>query len=155
MKSNNWKIDGKSEVVSSGATVKWTDDTFFKIHHQGKTFLGEIIEEKLEERTLKVKVNHREFTIYKEGSLDQLIEELGLNKPIVRKLQVLKAPMPGRVVLITVEVGQEVEVGSALLTLEAMKMENVLKSEGIGTVKSIDVTPDTVVDKGAVLISFE
>ena len=46
-------------------------------------------------------------------------------------------------------------MGSELLTLEAMKMENVLKSEGIGTVKSIDVQAGDVVDKGAVLISFE
>lgn len=152
---DNWKIDGKRTEVTNGATLEWENETFFTIHHQGKTFLGEILEEKLEERTLRLKVNHREFTVYKERGLDQLIEELGLNKPKIRKLQVLKAPMPGRVVSINVEVGQEVEVGSALLTLEAMKMENVLKSEGVGTVKSINVSADTVVDKGAVLISFE
>ena len=155
MKNNNWKIDGKSATLNSGATIEWENDTFFKIHHQGKDFFGEILEERLEERTLKVKINHREFTIYKEGPLDQLIEELGLNKPKVRKLQVLKAPMPGRVVSVSVTAGQEVGVGEALLTLEAMKMENVLKSEGVGIVKSVEVAPDAVVDKGAVLISFE
>lgn len=155
MENNKWKIDGKSEIISSNATVKWTDDTFFKIHYQGKTYLGEILEEKLEEQTLKLKVNHREFTVYKEGPLDQLIEELGLNKPKIKKLQVLKSPMPGRVVSISVEIGQSVEVGEALLTLEAMKMENVLKSEGIGIVKSIEVSPEQVVEKGATLITFE
>lgn len=152
---NNWKIDGTRTNVSSDATVEWENATFFKIHHQGKTFLGEILEEKLEDRTIRLKVNHREITIYKERGLDQLIEELGLNKPKVRKLQVLKSPMPGRVVAISVQVGQEIEVGMPLLTLEAMKMENVLKSEGVGKVKSIEITADTVVEKGAILISFE
>lgn len=152
---NNWKIDGTRTNVSSDATVEWENATFFKIHHQGKTFLGEILEEKLEDRTIRLKVNHREITIYKERGLDQLIEELGLNKPKVRKLQVLKSPMPGRVVAISVQVGQEIEVGVPLLTLEAMKMENVLKSEGVGKVKSIEITADTVVEKGAILISFE
>lgn len=152
---NNWKIDGVRTQISSEATLEWEDNTFFKLHHQGQTFLGEILEEKLEERSIRLKINHREFTVYKERGLDQLIEELGLNKPKIRKLQVLKSPMPGRVVSISVEVGQEVEVGMPLLTLEAMKMENVLKSEGVGKVKSIDVSADTVVEKGAVLISFE
>jgi biotin carboxyl carrier protein len=36
-----------------------------------------------------------------------------------------------------------------------MKMENVLKSEGVGIVKSIEIQAGDVVDKGAVLISFE
>jgi biotin carboxyl carrier protein len=36
-----------------------------------------------------------------------------------------------------------------------MKMENVLKAEGIGTVKAIHIKQDDIVDKGAVLIEFE
>jgi biotin carboxyl carrier protein len=152
---NNWKIDGIRTAVHTETSVEWENDTFFKLHHQGKTFLGEILEDKTEERTIRLKVNHREFTLYKERGLDQLIEELGLNKPKVRKLQVLKSPMPGRVVSIAVQEGQEIEVGMPLLTLEAMKMENVLKSEGIGKVKSIEAQADTVVEKGAILISFE
>ena len=63
--------------------------------------------------------------------------------------------MPGRIVSVAVQVGDEVGVGQELLTLEAMKMENVLKSEGVGTVKSIAIAANDVVDKGAVLISFE
>jgi pyruvate carboxylase len=63
--------------------------------------------------------------------------------------------MPGRIVGIDVKVGDAVEVGNPLLTLEAMKMENVLKSEGVGIVKSIEIQAGDVVDKGAVLICFE
>jgi biotin carboxyl carrier protein len=63
--------------------------------------------------------------------------------------------MPGRIVQISVEVGQELAVGDEILSLEAMKMENVLKADGIGTVKAILITANQVVDKGDVLIEFE
>jgi biotin carboxyl carrier protein len=63
--------------------------------------------------------------------------------------------MPGRIVQIAVEIGQELNVGDEILSLEAMKMENVLKADGIGTVKAILIEANQVVDKGDVLIEFE
>jgi biotin carboxyl carrier protein len=84
-----------------------------------------------------------------------LISSLGLDKPKVRKMKELNSPMPGRVLQLFVSVGDEVSLGDNLLSLEAMKMENILKAEGIGKVKSVQVTAGDVVDKGAVLIEFE
>ncbi|MFM7473832.1 MAG: acetyl-CoA carboxylase biotin carboxyl carrier protein subunit, partial [Crocinitomicaceae bacterium] len=84
-----------------------------------------------------------------------LISSLGLDKPKVRKLKELHSPMPGRVIQIFVSIGEEVSIGDNLLSLEAMKMENILKAEGIGKVKSIQIAGGDVVDKGAVLIEFE
>jgi len=155
MANQNWKLDGEKVVINHRGNVVWEDDRFFRIKFKGQVFLGEVMEESLEDRKLRVKINQREFVISKDGPLDQLISELGLDKVKVRKLQQLKSPMPGRIVSISVNVGDEVQVGDPLLTLEAMKMENVLKSEGVGTVKSIEVAAQEVVDKGAVLISFE
>jgi biotin carboxyl carrier protein len=63
--------------------------------------------------------------------------------------------MPGRIVGIHVKVGSLVNTGDELLTLEAMKMENVLKSDGSGVVKSIEIKEQEVVDKGKVLLTFE
>lgn len=155
MANQNWKVDGDKVVVNHQSNVIWENDRFFSVNHKGTVFHGEVMEENLEDRKLKLKINHREFLISKDGPLDQLISELGLDKVKVRKLQQLKSPMPGRIVSIDVKVGDEVQVGDALLTLEAMKMENVLKSEGVGIVKSIEIQAQDVVDKGAVLISFE
>ena len=155
MANQNWKLDGEKVVVNQQSNVIWEDDRFFSVDHKGQIFHGELMEESLEDRKLKIKINHREFVVSKDGPLDQLISELGLDKIKVRKLQQLKSPMPGRIVGIDVKVGDEVEVGNPLLTLEAMKMENVLKSEGVGIVKSIEIQAGDVVDKGAVLISFE
>ena len=69
--------------------------------------------------------------------------------------QVLRAPMPGMVVRILVEVGQSVQAGQGMIVVEAMKMENELKSTAEGTVASIEVAAGQAVDKGALLISFE
>ncbi|MBL6964730.1 MAG: acetyl-CoA carboxylase biotin carboxyl carrier protein subunit, partial [Bacteroidetes bacterium] len=56
---------------------------------------------------------------------------------------------------IQVEVEDEVSEGQSLLVLEAMKMENIIKSPVNGHIKSIDVKKDTAVDKGQVLIKFK
>ena len=149
-------MDGVSLGPNSEAvTLKWENATFFSLEFNGTLFHGEVIENRMEEGKLLIKLNHRVFEISKDGPLDELIASLGLDKPKVRKLKQLKAPMPGRVVGVAVSVGSEVQPGDPLLTLEAMKMENVLKAEGTGTVKSIAVTPQQVVEKGEVLIEFE
>ena len=63
--------------------------------------------------------------------------------------------MPGRIIGSNVKIGDEINLGDELLTLEAMKMENVLKSDGIGKVKTIHFELQEVVDKNAILITFE
>lgn len=155
MSAQKWKLDGEKVVPNHQASVSWENGTFFTISYKGEKYHGEILEEKLEDRKLRVKINHREFLIEKEGPLDALIAELGLDKVKVRKLKQLQSPMPGRIVSVAVQVGDSIEVGQELLTLEAMKMENVLKSEGVGVVSEIKIAANDVVDKGAVLISFE
>lgn len=155
MANRTWNFDGKDVIGSEGAVVQWDDHRFFKLTYKGQSFHGEILEDGSENNELKIKVNHRVFSVKKKGELDELIAALGLDKPKVRKLKELQAPMPGRIVQISVEVGQELNIGDEILSLEAMKMENVLKAEGIGKVKAILINPDQVVDKGAVLIEFE
>jgi pyruvate carboxylase subunit B len=66
---------------------------------------------------------------------------------------VLKAPMPGLVVRIQVELGQQVTAGTPLIVLEAMKMENQLKAPADGTVTEIRVQPGAAVEKGHILIT--
>ena len=155
MANRDWNFDGEKVIGSDGAVVKWDDETFFTLSYNGQTFSGEILEEATESNFLKLKVNHRVFEVRKKGKLDDLISELGLDVPKIKKLKELEAPMPGRIVNIAVTIGQELEVGDDILSLEAMKMENVLKAEGEGVVKSININTDDVVEKGEVLIEFD
>ena len=68
---------------------------------------------------------------------------------------VLRAPMPGLVLRVHVAQGPGVVAGSGLVVLEAMKMENELKSAGPAVVKAVRVKPGEAVEKGQVLIEFE
>ena len=51
--------------------------------------------------------------------------------------KIVKCPMPGLVVSIDVNEGQEIDIGDKLCTIEAMKMENVIRSEVSGIIKKI------------------
>ncbi|MCL4140359.1 UNVERIFIED_CONTAM: hypothetical protein GTU68_048933 [Idotea baltica] len=63
--------------------------------------------------------------------------------------------MPGLLLAINVEVGQNVKEDDSLLILEAMKMENVITSPRNGIIKSINAVKGNTVDKGTLLIEFE
>ena len=151
---SRWLLDGQEVQSSDGAFVKWYDHTYFLLLHKGKKFHGEIVKDDSENNQLTIKINHRVFQIKKRGELDELIASLGLDVPKIKKLKELTAPMPGRVLKIFVKEGDEIQIGDNVLSLEAMKMENILKAEGIGTVRKICITEGDVVDKGAVLIEF-
>ncbi len=148
-------IDGIEVESGSGAEVRWIDRDFFELIYQGKSFQGEILDRDIENRKLRLKLNHRVFEVRKKFVLDALIAELGLDKVKVKKLKELSSPMPGRILNIQVQVGDHVEVGDPILSLEAMKMENILKSDGEGVVKNVAIEKEQVVDKGQLLIEFE
>jgi len=67
----------------------------------------------------------------------------------------LLAPMPGLILRVAVQVGDAVEAGQSLVVMEAMKMENELRSASHGTVKSIQVEVGTAVEKGVILVEME
>ena len=65
------------------------------------------------------------------------------------------APMPGKVVEIGVKPGQSVEKGTALLTIEAMKMQMLLRAEGPGTVASIPATVGMQIETQDLLLELQ
>jgi biotin carboxyl carrier protein len=153
--SNMWSVNGELIHTTKGASIVWENSQFFTLEYQGKSYHGEILENNLENNRIKLKLNHAVYEVHKKGNLDDLIASLGMDKPKIKRIKELQAPMPGRILQLFVEVGQEVQVGDSILSLEAMKMENVLKSDGVGIVKNIQIEIGNVVDKGAVLIEFE
>jgi acetyl/propionyl-CoA carboxylase alpha subunit len=66
----------------------------------------------------------------------------------------LRAPMPGLVVRVLAEPGQEVAAGAGVVVLEAMKMENELKAPAAGIVGAVRVRPGEPVEKGQVLVEL-
>ena len=69
--------------------------------------------------------------------------------------QAVTAPMPGRVARVLVSPGDEVSVRQGVVVVEAMKMENELRSPKAGRVKDVSVAPGALVEAGRVLIVIE
>ena len=69
--------------------------------------------------------------------------------------KLLLCPMPGLVVKLSVEVGDEVEEGQALCTVEAMKMENILRAERKGKVAKINAEAGASLAVDDVIMEFE
>jgi len=67
----------------------------------------------------------------------------------------LVAPMPGLIVRVNVDVGSAVQPGQGLIVMEAMKMENELRSASGGVVKAVRVKPGVAVERGAILVELE
>lgn len=67
----------------------------------------------------------------------------------------IRALMPGKIVEILADVGDQIERGQGLLVMEAMKMENEIKSPAQGEVKEIRVQPGQAVEAGQVLAVVE
>ena len=67
----------------------------------------------------------------------------------------LLCPMPGLIVSVSVEAGDEVKAGQALAVVEAMKMENILRAEKDATVKSVMAVAGDSLAVDAVIIEFE
>ncbi|MEP7077056.1 MAG: biotin/lipoyl-containing protein [Acidobacteriota bacterium] len=67
----------------------------------------------------------------------------------------IKTAMPGKVVRIIVEAGAEVKKGDGIIVVEAMKMQNEIRSPKDGTVKEIRVTEGSTVNAGEILVVIE
>lgn len=72
-----------------------------------------------------------------------------------KKAKALKAPMPGLVIRVEVEIGQRVKKGDPLVVVEAMKMENELRAARGCIIKGINVKQGQAIDKNQVLVVFE
>jgi len=130
------------------------DSNHFHILLNKKAYKAELIEADYQKKTFKIKINGNNHSIHIADQFDQLVDRLGLTIVSSTKISDVKAPMPGLVLAINVATGQEVIKGDKLVVLEAMKMENVIKSEGEGVVKEIHVEKGATVDKGQMLIEM-
>jgi biotin carboxyl carrier protein len=105
-------------------------------------------------KVFNLKINGTKYAVKINDKYDRLIEKLGMKVGTAQKVGDIKAPMPGLVLEVAVEVGTVVSKGDKVLILEAMKMENVIKAAGDGTVKAIHISKGTAVEKGQLLIEM-
>ncbi len=106
-------------------------------------------------KSITVAVNGKKQTVEIKDKYDALLKQLGMDKMLGNKINVLKAPMPGLVLSIPVNEGDTIKKGDSMLVLEAMKMENNIKAVGDGVVKKINVQVKQAVEKNQALIEME
>ncbi len=92
-------------------------------------------------------------TIVRTGLQEKAYEVLNQKQKLIHHENV-KAPMPGLVLKIKKKIGDTVEFGESILILEAMKMENDLRSPSTGTIKEIFVKEGESVEKDTVLLNI-
>lgn len=122
---------------------------------EGKSFRVQILEANYAEKSFSIKVNNEIHELKVADRFDLLLKDLGMDQLLSAAVNDLKAPMPGLVLSVKVQAGDTVKKGDALVVLEAMKMENVLKAEAEAKVKSIECEIGHAVEKNQVLIRFE
>ena len=127
----------------------------FHILNDSKPYQVEIISTDFIAKKYTVKVNNNTYEVAISNPLDELIKSMGIERGKTKVVNAIKAPMPGLILEISVEVGQAVKENDPLLILEAMKMENSFLSPRDGIIKSIAVVKGNAVDKGQLLIEFE
>jgi acetyl/propionyl-CoA carboxylase alpha subunit len=146
-------FDFDKDFLSSFDILELVDNQFHLIHNN-RNFIFELIEQ-IDLKTYKVQIENRTYTITLKDQLDIMVDKLGLSAKATIKLSEIKAPMPGLVIDVLVKPGQTISKGDSLLILEAMKMENVIKSNGEGVIDEILVQKGNPVDKNQLLIKLK
>lgn len=149
--------DGEAFLVN-GVPVHWnlekTGPKTFHILRNHTSHSVELLQVDFEKKILTLRMNNKTSAIHIKDRYDLLLEKLGMNVAPENQINDIKAPMPGLILDIRVKAGDVVSKGDPLLVLEAMKMENIIKSASEGQVKAILVGNGDSVEKNQVLIQF-
>lgn len=134
--------------------LQWLSDRKINLIYENKSLVAELLELDHKAKTIKVRLESKVCSLSLKDRFDLLLEEMGISQTDSSTLKEVKAPMPGLILDLKVKAGDEVKKGDLLLILEAMKMENSIKSPGDGTVKAVKVSLNQSVEKNQVLIQF-
>ncbi len=130
-------------------------DNQYHIIEQENNYLVKIDKKDFKNKKYRIVVNGNPYEVAIQDQLDMLIDEMGLSLIAEEKESEIKSPMPGLILSIEINEGDQVKEGDNLLVLEAMKMENMLLAPADGVVKKIHANKGDAVEKGVVLIEME
>ncbi len=150
----SYEFDVTEEAVDQLDAVE-TSTNKYHILQNNSSIKANIVSSNFNKKTYSVKVNNNTYDVVINDALDQQIAALGFEIGASKKVDDIKAPMPGLILEINVKEAQEVKEDDPILILEAMKMENVINSPRDGVIKSIKVNQGDTVEKNALLIEFE
>ena len=107
------------------------------------------------EKRFVLMVNGKTVEVEIKDEIDQLLQKLGMTSHNSKSVSELKSPMPGAIIDVMIEAGDEVSKGDPILILEAMKMEHSLKASRDGVVAEVLIEPGQQVAAGDALIRLD
>ncbi|OYX46544.1 MAG: acetyl/propionyl-CoA carboxylase subunit alpha [Alphaproteobacteria bacterium 32-64-14] len=146
------RIEFAGEKKTYTLTTDWKPGmSMMELEFNGQTYALSIAsaEEGFVLRRLGVEAHVKVCTPVQAGFHALLPEK---QKPDTSKL--IMSPMPGLVVSVSVSVGQDVKAGEAVCIVEAMKMQNIIRAEADGVVKSVTASAGASVAADEVLVEF-
>ena len=176
--NNNLKLNERSLVASVGNNI-----FEFKVYNAIKNTIiehdGRVISLESDwnpgDRSIKIKIDEDIVTLQIQSSVkgykvsgfglsgtvkirSEIAQELSaymIKKVVTKNTKIIKCPMPGLVISIDIEQGQIIEDGDKLCTIEAMKMENIIRSEVAGVIKKIHCKEGESLSTDQIMIEFE
>lgn len=143
-----------SEEVQNLDIIPTGDHSYhFIYHHQSIEVC--VTHQDRDQRHIELEISGNKYRIRIETSLDQLVEEMGMSAGTAISVNEVKAPMPGVIIDLMIEEGQEVKQGDSLLVLEAMKMENTIVAPRDGVVKKLGIETGQTVEKNQLLLELD
>ncbi len=136
-------VDGKkvvADVVSVGGQLSVRID-------------GKVVDLTTEGASPRVGVIGRGYRTYVDVESERQRVANAVKKSGGASENLVRAPMPGRIVKVLVAKGDAVTAGQPLLVMEAMKMENELKAKGDATIADVHVAAGATVEGGAKLVT--
>jgi biotin carboxyl carrier protein len=155
----NYQIDknGDELLINNNkmiADIKQLSPSVWHIIDEMRSYNVEVINFDSALKTAQIKINNNIYTVTAKDKFDLLLEKMGLSSLNNAKINELKAPMPGMVLKVFIEEGAEIKKGDNLFILEAMKMENIIKSPTNAVIKSVKIKAGDKVEKGQILLQF-
>jgi biotin carboxyl carrier protein len=152
---NDNPAEGLIDGTYYNLDIQKIDARTWHILKEQKSYYVQWIDRSEDGKSFSLKINGQLLELHAKDHYDLLLEQMGMSATNTVKATKLKAPMPGKVLDVLVKKGQSVAKGEGLLILEAMKMENMLKAEEEGIIKSVNVSVGEAVEKNNILIDFE
>lgn len=139
---------------SNSGNYEYYKDNGRHILRQG-TKLYRIDNVKVEESNIEFSINGSWHKTIVKDEQQLLLDKLGFKSKSVNEEGFLKSPMPGKIIDLMVKEKDQVYKGQPVAILEAMKMENELKSPKDGVIKNIDVKIGQSVEKKTLILEIE
>jgi biotin carboxyl carrier protein len=159
IQNKNYSVEKTGEDIRVNDKVinwdlNWLSPRKIHLIHNHKSIEAELVSINKITKTATIKLGNKLSVVQLKDRFDLLLKEMGMDLITSTALKEIAAPMPGLILDLLVKEGDEVKKGDPLLILEAMKMENIIKSPRDGKVKTVKISLHQSVEKNQVLIQF-